>query len=508
MPVWIAPGDGPNAPERAAAPAPERPLFWALASLALAALPMGWLAGFTVDDAWIAPRYAAHLASGGGYRFNAGGPATDGVTPLPWAPLLALFGADPLRTWRAARALGAIAWLSASAYLGARAAAAGGSKSRALPLATLAASAPLAAWACAGTETGVVAALVAFACAAPASTRSLAAAACGAAASLRPELLPFACILGAHRSLTPRAPVSPHPFAAAPFTLACSFSVAPFALAVGPWLTVVVLRLAIFGRPVPLAVDAKPSDFTHGLVYVTAGALAAGLPALAAAPLALLKRPELSRARWLVAAALAHAASVAAAGGDWMPLSRLLVPAFPALLVASIDVAAWAPFGLTLARLLVALASMAFVWTRVGAAAAAVTDVRLPLVARARGALAPDEVIAALDIGWLAVATDNRIVDLAGRTDPSIALLPGGHTSKRIPATLLDARGVTTLIVLSAEGEGCHPTRAPAARVVEERLLRDPWVTDQFEPSDAWASDRLCYVIWRKRRAFAPAEPP
>ncbi len=57
---------------------------------ALAALvPALWMWGFTVDDALIAIRYARHLNAGIGWRFNAHGPSTDGVTPLPWPALLA-----------------------------------------------------------------------------------------------------------------------------------------------------------------------------------------------------------------------------------------------------------------------------------------------------------------------------------------------------------------------------------------------------------------------------------
>ncbi|MCU0684494.1 MAG: hypothetical protein MUF34_19995 [Polyangiaceae bacterium] len=527
MPLWIAFGGAC----RRAASASGLEARWALAALALAALPVTLLAGFTVDDAWIAPRYAAHLAAGLGYRFNPGGPATDGVTPLPWAPLLALFGADPLRVWRSARVCGALAWLASAAYLGARASRVEGRPARALPLAALAASAPLGAWACAGTETALAAALVAFASSAPASAPALAAAACGAAASLRPELLPFAAVVGGWRSLRPAGPrlrdprpASSDPFASAVSTSSASaarfsfsfsfsgapftFSVAPFALAIAPWLAVVALRLALFGRPVPLAVDAKPSDFSHGAAYALAGLLLGGFPALACAPLALVRRPELARARWLVAAALAHALSLAAAGGDWMPLSRLWAPVFPALLVAAVDLAALAPLGWTLARLLVALATLGFVWTRAGAAAAGVVATRLPLVERARASLAPDEIVAALDVGWLAVAGDHRIVDLAGRTDPTLAALPGGHTSKRVPSALLDARGVTTLVVLSGAEGPCRPARVPAARVVEERLLRDPWIIDAFEASDAWASGPLCYIVWRKKGSVPAAPVP
>ncbi|MDB4945505.1 MAG: hypothetical protein JWP97_5039, partial [Labilithrix sp.] len=69
------------------------------------------MAGFTVDDALIAVRYAQHVASGAGYRFDAAGPSTDGVTPLPWALLLApLAGRDALAVLAAAKVLGAAAW--------------------------------------------------------------------------------------------------------------------------------------------------------------------------------------------------------------------------------------------------------------------------------------------------------------------------------------------------------------------------------------------------------------
>src|SRR5215471_6660005 len=91
----------------------------------VAAVPLiVYLRQFTVDDALIPARYAAHLARGLGFRFNAGGPATDGVTPLGFAHLLAPFaGGGPLAALAAARWLGALAWLVAAAALGARVAA-------------------------------------------------------------------------------------------------------------------------------------------------------------------------------------------------------------------------------------------------------------------------------------------------------------------------------------------------------------------------------------------------
>ncbi|HVJ89047.1 MAG TPA: hypothetical protein VM580_04530 [Labilithrix sp.] len=90
-------------------------------------------------------------------------------------------------------------------------------------------------------------------------------------------------------------------------------------------------------------------------------------------------------------------------------------------------------------------------------------------LARTVTLLAPAKVVAALDIGWVGAATEARIVDLAGLTDPTIATLPGGHTSKAVDVAMLLERGVDTVIVYG------HP------RVVEQRLLRSPLFEEKFE---------------------------
>ncbi len=83
--------------------------------------------------------------------------------------------------------------------------------------------------------------------------------------------------------------------------------------------------------------------------------------------------------------------------------------------------------------------------------------------------------MAALDVGWVGVATDRNITDLAGVTDIEIAVLPGGHTSKRLPPNLLDRRNIDTLVLLL---EPNHPDVNPGqaiaglkfARTVESRV--------------------------------------
>ena len=72
--------------------------------------------------------------------------------------------------------------------------------------------------------------------------------------------------------------------------------------------------------------------------------------------------------------------------------------------------------------------------------------------------------VAAVDIGWIGAATPATLVDLAGVTDPSIAPLPGGHTTKRVPSSLLIQRQVDTLVLLLDSGEP----------------LRTPWYTSRF----------------------------
>jgi hypothetical protein len=73
--------------------------------------------------------------------------------------------------------------------------------------------------------------------------------------------------------------------------------------------------------------------------------------------------------------------------------------------------------------------------------------------------------VATLDVGWVGAALPGaEIVDLAGVTDPEIAALPGGHTSKRVDAAMLLARRVVhVLLYRPAEGGGF-------GRVVEVRL--------------------------------------
>jgi hypothetical protein len=219
--------------------------------------------GFTVDDALIPVRYARHIAAGEGWRFNLGGPASDGVTPLPWPVILAPIAHAPtLDVLLRAKWVNLAAWTLAAAFLSdaiGKANAAAWVRIGALAVVGL--SVPVAAGAVSGLETGVATALATGAAIVGARGRPLAAAAfAGAAATLRPEMAVWALVLASALLLAEKGsrPASRLALGAV--------------LALGPFVVCATIRAVAFGRPAPLALLAKPSDLHHGAVYVAAAA--------------------------------------------------------------------------------------------------------------------------------------------------------------------------------------------------------------------------------------------
>jgi hypothetical protein len=455
----------------------------------LALLPALALRGFTVDDALISARYAANIANGAGYRFNARGASTDGVTPLGWPLLLAPFaGHGPLAALVAAKVLGVIAWTIAAAVLAVAIDRVPGKRARYAALLMLAASAPLAAWSVAGMETGLVIALAALAAASGRLGHARASAAfAGICAAMRPEMIPWAAVLAAAPPPEGSTAASRPPWDRA----------LRGALALAPPVAVALIRVAVFGRAAPLSVLAKPSDEMLGARYALACFLLTG-PLALIAPLAWRRLDGFARV--LLIAIGAHFAAIALAGGDWMPLSRLLAPVLPAVVLVAAELAAVADLRLTAARVALALAGEIFQMAKVGPTAAHVGEDRLHLIEELRGPLATAKVIAALDIGWLGAVTDATIVDLAGLTDPAIAVLPGGHTSKAIHASLLDARGVDALVLQVKEGEARREpwTTSHFARTVELRVARIPGMDEAFRVKTESTVPHLRYLVLRK----------
>jgi hypothetical protein len=450
---------------------------WLLAGALAALLPALATWGFTVDDALIPVRYARHVATGLGWRFDAGGPSTDGVTPLPWPLLLTPMAHAPALVvlWRA-RALGLVAWTAAGAALGEAAGRHDGAPrwARAAALLAMALSVPIAAHAVSGMETAVatsVATLAVLSARRPLLTALFA----GLAASLRPELAPWAVVLSAGVAIVARRGVVG--------------AVSSAAIALAPFVACALVRVAVWGRPAPLALMAKPGDLPQGIAYAGAACVVAVTPVLALAPLALRRTPQ---ALVIVLAAIAHVLVIASVGGDWMPFARLMVPVAPSLAWAAILLAEHAARWATASRSALAIAmagALLAVGRRTIADARRVADDRASLVDEARPLLAGAGRVAALDVGWVGAATEADVIDLAGLTDPEIAALPGGHTSKRVDAMFLIARDPDVLVFY----------RPP--RVVEARLEADEVVARHFEQS-AWlplGRSGAGYVVMTRR---------
>jgi hypothetical protein len=302
-------------------------------------------------------------------------------------------------------------------------------------------------------ETGLVTALAALALA----RSRWGALAAGSAAAWRPELLPWALVLAGGSAWARRQ----HP----------GEVTAGIALALAPALGVGVARIALFGIPTPLAAIAKPSDLTHGAAYALGALLFSGLPALGVAPRAL--RTLSGHERAVLAAGATHFVALVAAGGDWMVLYRLVVPVLPGLALVAGAIAERSTLGPTLARLAVALGLSSVLWVTQARAARGVLGHRLALITGARPLLAGAERVAAVDVGWVGAATDADVVDLAGVTDPTVARLAGGHTTKHIQEGFLRARGVDAVVLLLAEGTPAEPwTESRFAYGVEPRIAR------------------------------------
>ncbi|WP_394837545.1 hypothetical protein LVJ94_11615 [Pendulispora rubella] len=431
---------------------------WALAGVVVALVPCLFMWGFTVDDALISVRYARHLASGAGYRFNAGGPVTDGVTPLPWPWLLAAVAKGPaLDVLICAKCMGLAAWTAASAALGVavgRAPAAPWFKAAALG--SVALSLPVAAHAVSGMETAFAMACATGAVLCAQGHRRASAALAGVAAAFRPEMAPWALVMGVGAGWTNAV------------------------VAFVPFLVCALVRLAVFGRAAPLAVLAKPSDLAHGAVYAAAALLVAATPMVAMAPWGILRGARGLKVTAL--AALAHVAAIVAVGGDWMPYARLLAPIAPSLAWVGVLAFPQVHRGASAVRAGLALLVGAANFANAGPAGRGVGDDRRALIELARPRLEALGSVAAVDIGWVSAATEAPVIDLAGVTDPDVAVLPGGHTSKRIDAALLLSKNPEALLFHVRGPMPANWQDARYAYAVEARLAHSELIAAHYAP--------------------------
>jgi hypothetical protein len=251
-------------------------------------------------------------------------------------------------------------------------------------------------------------------------------------------------------------------------------------LAVAPFTACACARLTVFGHAAPLAVLAKPSDLAHGVVYAAAAALVSIGPILACAPLALARAKGAPLV--LVVAGAAHLVAIAFAGGDWMPFARLVAPVVPSLLLAFVLVSPFAhPLATGFRALLgLGLGLRVLVFTAPSARTVGPDRERLALrvAPLLRGALH----VASADVGWPSAATEATIVDLGGVTDPEIAALPGGHTSKRVDGALLLAKGTDALLLYAKTSDLALDSWPDAdfPHVVDARLAASDLIATHF----------------------------
>jgi hypothetical protein len=398
------------------------------APVASIALFLGVLSGlawpFTVDDAFIAVRYAARLATGLGYTFS-GGYASDGVTgPLWLLPLVAgaRLGLPALQLVPLAKGLSGAASLMAASWLVARAGRSARGAQAAWWVACLCASSlPYVAWSVAGLETGLAALLVSWLLIAVLDRRDVqAGVAVALLAWLRPELALFAGVL-----------------------LAWSGSLRAVLLAVAGAASLFAFRWVSFGHLLPMTLSAKPALLANGLAYLSAREPRVWAMALLLA-IAVVRGGRVTRV--LAVALVAHALAVALAGGDWMPARRLFVPIVPAFAFAvARGLRGWryAPVALGVVVALGVREQLA----------------ELPVLREAgvqRARLAPmvcrQGPIGMIDVGWIGVACPQQeIIDLAGLTTPAVAYAPGGHLDKRIDEAWLYGQRPSALVLHSRE---------------------------------------------------------
>ncbi|MFO0615981.1 MAG: hypothetical protein U0414_25525 [Polyangiaceae bacterium] len=305
----------------------------------------------------------------------------------------------------------------------------------------------------------------------------------GLASAMRPECLPMVLLVAFGRS--GREGEDSRPLTGAHFTRLFS--------ALAPFVGVALARLALFGRPAPLSVYAKPPMVEYGLSYAGASFLLTG-PLALVAPLAWKKVAPM--ARTLIAGAFVHFVAIALAGGDWMPVSRLVVPAMPVIVLGAAHVLAVSHRWIGLVRLGLALAGEAFTCAKMHGALRRVMDDRMALLRDAEPYLKDRRTIGALDIGWIGAATESTVVDFAGVTDPFVASLPGTHTSKPIPDAFVDAVGVDTLVLLVQRGADVAEnwTTTTFDRGVERYVALGPGIEEHFEVAHV-TKGRLKYVI-------------
>ena len=462
---------------------------------------------FQLDDAYITYRFAARFAAGAGLTYNPGGPWVEGFSSPVWllalSAIATLFGPEALP--RAGTGLGLASYglvLLLVWRIGARprtpdsnpAGGVRGAWAGPIAFALVATSPALTYYAVTGLEMLLqVAVVVAFAGAVAARIPLGWGVAAGAASLwVRPEggWLP---VMLAAQLLAERRPGD----------LWRRPALRLVAAVVASGVTLLAVRLAVFGEVLPNPFYAKISDVGFGLRYAagilaTPWGAAVALLGLAGALLGDRRHAGFFAAgsSWVVAAALE--------GGDWMPKGRMLLPAL-------------ALFGLAAGGLgdprdgvraflrgararaggaaSVAAALGAAVVIAVGAVRAESSEARGAVrtlyhdVAMLRAWLVAGgaRAIAMIDIGAIGFHSDLEIVDVVGLTDPVVSRSPGGHMTKEFDLSyLFETRRPDAIVIRvtrpPVRRQDLPPLTYPqsAQSRIERRIMRDPRLASDY----------------------------
>jgi arabinofuranosyltransferase len=523
---------GPTAARKLSCCVPRRLFTTAVLFLAVATgLAWALTLGYVSDDAFISFRYARNLARGVGLVYNPG-ERVEGYTNFLWVVVLAglrRMGADLVVTGRAlSLAAGAatvvLAWSLARGGLGRWPA-------LALLAAVLTAVNPyLGAWAGAGLETTLFAALLAASAlplisGAPTRARFLATSGLALLLSLtRPEGVVLYAVLAAGAAL-----VAPGELRARARTLAPGL-----VLFTGLGAIYFVWRWTYFGDLLPNTFHAK-SAFTllhveRGLAYLgdfaTNPFVLCLLPIVAAGCVLAVRLRRVP----LVSVPLAVLAIVVAEGGDGLPMYRFLVPAIPFLAALAalgceqlgerLPPRVGLSLGLTLAAFACALSFfpnrdtqlLNFLYQR---------DHEVPAWSAAGLALGrafpPGTTLAAVPIGAVGYYSDLPVIDMVGLTDRTIARTPvaelgsgwAGHEKHNGPYVLSRRPEILLLGNVYVDANPTLPPGVfppfgvPAIRAREQDVVSAPSFAGDYELRSLQVAPGG-FLHYFARRDFAP----
>ena len=393
-------------------------------------LPLAYFWGFSVDDALIISKVASCLQLTGQAAFNCSELRREAVTPFGFSELIASAGSllqlhSSEALFQLARLGGAVSWL-ASLFVAYKLVSEREQHSNKRPFFFLLVfiCLPGAAWATAGLSGPYCGLLLITSEWLRQRSRHISESfALIAVVALRPELLPFVLL---HTLI----PVRKFP----------KRSLVPIATIIG-FFAISLLRVGLSGSAFPLAFYAKAPAIDAGLTYAW-GSIWFATPLLAILLQRKIYSTQAGRFGWSL---IGFCCSLIFVGGDWMPLFRLSAPVFPlACVFGAVHQNKKATAFICALPSVIAASTLVYL---IGSDSRAVLARRFELIHRAEPHLHDSKKIAAVDIGWVSLASSAHIFDLAGVTDARVAHLPGGHTSKLITQSHFEQRGIDTWVI-------------------------------------------------------------